>query len=207
MPVDTHQCPHCGAYSHFTRLYSTNDITEPPGPEYYVFLSCDACSGPMIEQRRTKTGESADYLIKRIPQGILHRSYPDVPAVIAEVAEEAHRCLDAAAPRAAVTMARATVETVAKQNGINQGNLQTKIEKLYENEHISRAMRDAADEIRFAGNSAVHGDPKMEPTSIEEAESVVGFMDAILHRVYQEPAEVERIKERRRSKKGQSRTS
>jgi hypothetical protein len=52
-------------------------------------------------------------------------------------------------------------------------------------------MREAAHEIRFAGNEAAHGD-LVETISVEEAAEVMELMDAILERVYQEPAKVAR---------------
>jgi hypothetical protein len=64
--------------------------------------------------------------------------------------------------------------------------------------HISEAMREAAHEIRFAGNEAAHGgDVVMEQLGTEDAQEIVGLMDAILERVYQEPARVARIREKR----------
>ena len=49
-------------------------------------------------------------------------------------------------------------------------------------------MREAAHEIRFAGNEAAHGD-LVETISVEEAAEVVELVDAILERVYHEPRE------------------
>jgi hypothetical protein len=72
-----------------------------------------------------------------------------------------------------VVMARATVEATAKDKGITSGKLQSKIEQLAANGHISEAMKEAAHEIRFAGNDAAHGDLVGEPISVEEATEVV----------------------------------
>src|SRR5215472_9035430 len=64
----------------------------------------------------------------------------------------------AAAPLGAVAVARAVVEAVAKDRGITTGNLKSKIDSLHSQGHITASMRDAATEIRFAGNDAAHGD-------------------------------------------------
>jgi hypothetical protein len=120
----------------------------------------------------------------------LLKSYADVPEAIAAAAIETHKALGAQAPRASVAMARATVEATAKDKGITGGTIQSKIEQLAVGGHISEAMREAAHEIRLAGNEAAHGDILSEPISISDATDIVALMDAILERVYQEPARV-----------------
>ena len=131
------------------------------------------------------------------PTAIHRRAYPDVPEAIASAASEAHQALGALAPRAAVAMARATVEATAKQKQITGRNLQTKIENMTAAGLISDAMKEAADEIRFAGNEAAHGDLVDEPISVDDAAEVVKLMDAMLERIYQEPARVAQIRANR----------
>jgi Domain of unknown function (DUF4145) len=95
-------------------------------------------------------------------------------------------------------MARATVEATAKDKGFTRGSLEEKINELAEAGLISTTTRDAAHEIRFAGNEAAHGD--IEPISVEEAAEIAELMDAILHRVYQEPAKIARIRASREAR-------
>jgi hypothetical protein len=131
----------------------------------------------------------------------MSKTYPDVPEAIATAASEAHQALGALASRASVAMARATVESTAKDKGITGQNLETKINNLAAAGLISEAMREAAHEIRFAGNEAAHGDLVDEPIGVDEASEIVRLMDAILHRVYQEPAEVARVRSRREARR------
>jgi hypothetical protein len=63
-------------------------------------------------------------------------------------------------------------------------------------------MKDAAHEIRFAGNEVAHSDLAENPIDQEDAEEVLRLMDAILMRVYQEPAQVARVRARREERKG-----
>jgi hypothetical protein len=62
-------------------------------------------------------------------------------------------------------------------------------------------MKEAAHEIRFAGNEVAHGDLVAEPLGKEDAEEIVSLMDTILERVYQEPAQVARIRQQRENRK------
>ena len=135
------------------------------------------------------------------PETLMTKTYPDVPEAIAAAASEAHQALGAQAPRASVAMARATVEATAKERGITKGNIQAKIDQLATDGHISEAMKEAAHEIRFAGNEAAHGDLVDEPISIVDAAEIVDLMDAILERVYQEPAKVARVRASREARR------
>jgi hypothetical protein len=62
-------------------------------------------------------------------------------------------------------------------------------------------MAEAAHEIRFAGNEVAHGDLVAEPLNIGDATGIIRLMDTILERVYQEPAEVARIRADREERK------
>lgn len=194
-------CPHCNARSHFTQAWSDKNPSTPTVPGRNAHLTrflelCDNCGGPVCGTRRVPSG------ITTVWPAVVHRRvYSDVPEAIAAAASEARQALGAEAPRAAVAMARAVVEATAKDKGITNGTVQTKINQLAADGHISEAMKEAAHEIRFAGNEAAHGDLVGEPISVEEASEVVELMDAILERVYQEPAKVARVRASREARR------
>jgi hypothetical protein len=190
-------CPHCGVLAHFTRVWSDNPndhASSPLSPEDILSRMCwvcDNCDHPVCGVYRMETGFTELFVW---PETVAYRSYDDVPEAISNAASEAHQSLGAKAPRAAVAMARATVEATAKNKGITAGNLQAKIDRLHTNGFISEDMKEAAHEVRFAGNEAAHGDILNEPISLEEAKEIVDLMDAILERVYQVPARVARVR-------------
>ena len=62
-------------------------------------------------------------------------------------------------------------------------------------------MKEAAHEIRFAGNEIAHGDLAEQPIQADDAVEVLELMDAILLRVYQEPAQVAQLRARREARK------
>jgi hypothetical protein len=199
----TRACPHCGAVAHFTEVWSESyGPNEPPfGAGIYARLCwlCDSCGLPVCGIYRTHAPLSEPTHIW--PEVVMTKDFPDVPEAIATAASEAHQALGAFAPRAAVAMARSVIEATAKDKGITQGSVQAKINRLAGDGHISEAMREAAHEIRFAGNEAAHGDLVSEPISVEEASEVVELMDAILERVYQEPAKVARVRASREARR------
>jgi hypothetical protein len=159
---------------------------------------CDNCDKPVCGIHTAGSGMNDPPLFW--PVVVTRKSYPDVPEGIGTAASEAHQALGADAPRASVAMARATVEATAKERGISKGNLESKIDQLAKDGHISEAMRLAAHEIRFAGNEVAHGDLVDEPITVDDAAEIGDLMDAILERVYQEPAKVGRVRASREAR-------
>lgn len=196
----TRFCPHCHVPSHFTRGWAKN--YEDEGKEVY-FTSfaeqCDNCGKPVCGTRPLyDDGPETVW-----PTMVASTTYPDVPETIASAARESHQALAASAPRASVAMARATLEATAKDKGITHGNVQSKIEQLAADGYISDSMKEAAHEIRFAGNEAAHADLLSEPISVDDAKEIVELMDAILERVYEEPAKVARVRASREARRSQ----
>lgn len=179
------KCPHCGYHANFSHRRSKPQSDDRcdfrPGTGCYT---CDHCDLPLaVVYNGTLDGTIKEYWPKRA----WGKEFPDVPGVLASAANEAHVCLSAGSPRGSVALARSVLEAVAK----------SKIGALHAAGHISEAMSEAAHEIRFAGNEAAHGDLVAEQLKIEDADEIVALMDAVLERVYQEPAQVARIREKR----------
>jgi Domain of unknown function (DUF4145) len=195
-------CPHCRVLTHFTEVWSDNpfnpEITFRGDTAVRGCWVCDNCNCP-VSGITLGRGNVSDPVVVW-PEAVTYRSYEDVPDAIASAGSEAHQALGAKAPRAAVAMARAVVESTAKDKGITSGNLQAKIDRLHAYGHISEAMKEAAHEIRFAGNEVAHGDLVHEPIGVDDATEVVDLMDAILERVYQEPAKVARVRASREAR-------
>jgi Domain of unknown function (DUF4145) len=187
-------CPHCGVWAHFSLRWIEN-IDHPQGffPPLNGCHTCDNCGSPIAAIHNGATRDILEYW----PTKIAGKSFPDVPEQLAATASEAHVCLNAGSGRGAVALARAVVESIAKHKGITKGRLVEKIDDLHAAGHISEAMKEAAHEVRFAGNEVAHGDIVAEPLTIDDASEIVSLMDAILERVYQEPARVAQIRAKR----------
>lgn len=198
----TRVCPHCNVSSHFAKVwgdYVDDEFSDPDDALLRFCEVCDNCYKPVCGIYAAGGTIYDPPLVW--PVVVTRKSYPDVPDAIAAAASEAHQALGAQAPRASVAMARATVEATAKERGISKGNLESKIDQLAKDGHISEAMRLAAHEVRFAGNEVAHGDLVDEPITVDDAAEIVDLMDAILERVYQEPAKVARVRASREARK------
>ena len=127
------------------------------------------------------------------------KTFPDVPAEIAQAASAAHRCMQVSR-RAAVLMARSVIEATAKDKGVTKGKLIDKIDAL--SDLVRPHVRDGAHQIRLLGNDMAHGDFTQDVSS-EDANLVLTLMDEVLHDVYQSPARVAQAEAAREARKQQ----
>jgi hypothetical protein len=166
------RCDNCSALSIATRKASLNDGLSMTNPAAWIELQSDAEWYPI-----RATGKDFD----------------DVPQHIAEAASEAYKCRSISAFRAAVLLARSVIEAAAKDKGITQGNLISKINTLFDQGYIREYIRDGAHEVRFLGNEMAHGD-FIIPVNGEETNLTLILMSEILEEVYQSPARVSRAR-------------
>jgi len=159
-------------------------------PTYWRMFVCPACRAASLALVAEEEAMDGDVRFLRwVPDKPPLKEYPgSVPKPIAAVAREAHSSLWMDNIQAAVLMARTTVEATAKAKGVTSGHLVAKIDALYSQNLIYEHVRDAAHEVRFAGNDAAHGDLVDDPISREEAESIVELMDMLLEGVFIAPA-------------------
>lgn len=182
-----------------------------------VFLTaayvCDECNFMSIALAgregtaggsRTEHGAwmDASQDLRWLPDQGAGRDFPDVPAHIAEAADEAHRCFSIGPYRGAVSLAWSVVEATAKEKGITSGKLVQKIGAMHEKGLVREHIKDGAHEVRHLGNDMAHGD-FVAPVERVEAEEVLELMAELLHEVFQSPARVERRKQARLAKKAE----
>ncbi|MFJ4026005.1 DUF4145 domain-containing protein [Paenarthrobacter sp. NPDC089989] len=127
------------------------------------------------------------------PKYVQGQSFIHVPAHIAKAASEAHRCRSIDALMSAVLMARSVIEAVAKDHGIDSGNLVSKIDALNAKGLIDDFTAEVAHTIRVFGNEMAHGDFDID-IEAEEADGLLKFMDVILQAVYQAREELRKLK-------------
>jgi hypothetical protein len=165
---------------------------------------CDNCQAPSIAKASGLPGnqDSLTWLTRKKkkdwlpqpPRVIPVKVFADVPAAIAAAASEAYKCRQACnASRAAIILARSVIEATAKDKGITNGLLTSKINQLYDQRLIRPDVRDGAHEIRHFGNDMAHGD-FVQDVSLEEADLVLALMEAVLTDVYQSSAQVARAR-------------
>ncbi|MEV4821636.1 DUF4145 domain-containing protein [Micromonospora sp. NPDC049274] len=194
----THVCPHCGALSLFKIVWSDERSSGNhvgATVKHVAALVCVACglpiSGVLNQSRST---------IERVwPETVGGKAFPDVPAQIADAADEAYRCSSIGARRAAVLLARSVIEATAKDKQITSGTLLAKIDALYAQGFIREHIKDGAHEVRHLGNEMAHGD-FVEPVDSEDLDLTLTLMGEVLEEVFQSPARVKRAQDKRAAK-------
>lgn len=142
--------------------------------------------------------------IEWLPATTLRRKFDDTPSRIAEAASEVFACHSIGSYRAGMLLARSVVEAIAKDKGIVDGNLKSKIDAMREKGIITPFLAQTAHEIRFIGNDMAHGD-FVEEIGKEESEDARGFMTTLIEQIYQQPARLSKSAERRRQRKNSTR--
>jgi hypothetical protein len=176
-----------------------------------TLYSCPECHSPSIgiaatdyrDSESTKKASLGEQMVW-LPEHATGKDFPDVPEHIAAAADEAYQCLSIGAFRGAVILARAVVEATCKDKGVNSGKLYDKIEKMGEQHMLKPAAVEEAHEIRFLGNDMAHGDFAASAVEKDDAEDMLRLMSSILNEVYQDPANLARIKAKRLAKKQQN---
>ncbi|MFB7428787.1 DUF4145 domain-containing protein [Streptomyces hydrogenans] len=205
-------CGWCGVTTHMAIVTDVIDVPRQGSSYTYVYMAAFRCSNERCA--RLSVGRTyrdkpygmtkemrEDKNIQWEPAQIRRPDFPDVPPQIGATASEAHACLSIGAHRGAVALARAVVEATAKHNGITGGNIVGKIDRMHQDGLIREITREVAHEIRHGGNEVAHGDLADEPMPPEDAEAIVEFMDAILQEVFQGPARMRDLQQRRLERK------
>jgi len=174
--------------------------------QYMAAFRCSHCSSLSLARWSGDPTDVANNDIQDwIPLDVGDYDYEDVPELIANMANEVHRCLAANAPRATAILGRAVIEASAKHFDINEGKVHEKIEALYARGLIREHLKEAAHAIRIFANDSAHGD-LVEPPEHEDLELAVELMDEVLDELFQAPAKVIRLRDaaaaRTRASKG-----
>jgi hypothetical protein len=209
-------CPRCGKQSSFkvfTHATITSDrqvvigmdnsqSTSSMPLDRVVVLFCRHCDqGTMVIEERVLAsvapGQRPTHVRETwrgihwwpLPEANLS---PDIPADIASAFAEAIATLYANCPRAAVVMARRTLEAVTADKGeTTKDTLVTKLKHLATTGVLSPDLADWATEVRKIGNTGAHYDP-LDIATMEDARDLVNFLRELLRYLYEMPAELRR---------------
>jgi hypothetical protein len=129
------------------------------------------------------------------PTFVEGQQFSDVPKHIAEAAGEAHKSRSINNLKSAILMARTVVEATAKAKGVATGSLFSKIDEMAAQGIVQELTKQTAHAIRTFGNDMAHGDIEA-PVQAEDADLVLGFMDALLGEVFQTPAKLAALQAR-----------
>lgn len=123
-----------------------------------------------------------------------------VPENVESFVEEAYRCFDSDCFSAAVVMARAAIEAVAKERGATGKTLADKIRHLKELEALDNRADKMFTAIKNNGNRVAHADPGERYTKAE-SKMLLTVLQLVLESVYEHTALIESVAALASSKK------
>lgn len=205
-------CPFCERLSHMTLVWGR---IHDEGQRARVAATCDNCSNLSVARGQIDYGRYANdttdlaHVARAIngyedelewwPKSGATPEVKDVPDGIARAAREAYSSASVNNHMAAILMARTVVEATAKAKAITNGNLASKINALRDQGFIRPAIAEQAHEVRFMGNDMAHGDIDEAPDAID-SEEILALMGEVLSEVFQGPARLARIRNRRETR-------
>lgn len=202
-------CPHCNAKATYSGIYDTfptmKSLTK--GRLYHALVRCDSCGKIIllifkgVKKTTTPEGyfyidkELVDQYPKRIPK--LHEY---IPPQVADDYIEAIKCFDVGAWKASVVMCRRALQGSAIEKGAKKDRLADQIDELYNQQMITKSIKDWAHEIRLTGNIGAHPNKDcLENVTKEDAKELINFVEEYLNYVYVMPSKVaaRRVKKER----------
>jgi len=109
-------------------------------------------------------------------------SFEKIAEPVKRAYEQALRCYSSSAFEACALMCRRSLEALCRSQGVQSGNLDSKLKKLAEQRVIDARLAEWAHGIRIVGNEAAH-DTDTE-LSKEDAKDALDFTEALLTYVF-----------------------
>jgi hypothetical protein len=122
---------------------------------------------------------------------------PLVPEQVWKMYKETLDALNAGVRTLAGGGLRATVEAICLNNGIENGNLQVKINELAKKNLLTNAQAELLHEERYLGNAALH---ELATPSPQDLEDGLGIVEGLITTIYVLPSKAQRLKQRREAK-------
>jgi hypothetical protein len=202
-------CAYCNSTSHMTIRWG--EIYQG-GNEVRLAATCDNCRNVSLANGKINYSQKASHSVdvghvsaaisgfeeqlEWWPRVGVSPTISDVPDDIAKAAREAYSSASINNHMAAILMARTVVEATAKNKNITSGTLASKINAMKDAQLIRPSIAEQAHEIRFMGNDMAHGDIADQPDYID-SEEILALMAEVLSEVFQGPARLERIRNKR----------
>lgn len=174
--------------------------TNPAGKvdtEEITLLRCPRCHRPFVVSKVAVNYATRNGLIfEDVGKVLFPRQRvvdPSLPASIRSVYAEALDCFRGRTFRACVMLCRTTIEAMCREHGAT-GHLTAALRKLNDDDVIDKRLFEWANQLRLAGNVAVHD--ASSSVSREEASDVMDFTHALLEYVFTFRAKFDAFKRR-----------
>jgi hypothetical protein len=155
------------------------------GESTYGIMVCQSCERRFVAKIDSRGYWEAVYPIAHKPVAA------EIPQPIGSEFGEAHLCFAVGAYRGCLAMCEVALEAVWRDQGAKG------LSDLRDKGTISQKLFDQADEVRLWANVAKH-ELFDQPVSREDAEELLGYLEAVLDAVYVQPARLTALKQKRK---------
>lgn len=183
LPLD--RCPHCGiAKPLIARQWGPAAVRGSRKVRHWAAYGCSSCAGVVLASAGG-------------PNDPIRRLWPSVEVVAHEVPARARGYLQQAidskaAPDGAVMLAASSIDAMLKDKGLKAGTLNSRINEAASAHLITIEMAAWAHDVRLDANDQRHADDAAAPSTLEDAERVILFAQALAEFLYVLPARVAR---------------
>lgn len=180
--LQLHRCPHCQiAKPNLSMIYK--DIVAAGDGGWVFALQCGSCGLLTVVQ--------ASKFLTVVNTWPKPKTYSmDIPERARESLADAHDAL--ATPRLSIIGSATAVDWMLKEKGYKTGNLHKRIEQAAADHLITPDMKDWAHEVRLEANNERHADDELPKPTLEDAQRVLKFAEALAELLFELPARVAR---------------
>jgi len=186
-------CPHCKAFANFVqaaRVEAAPSISDASFPRaFYHLMQCQRCAGIIFVVLDSENRILDQYPAMRTEAPL------ECPQDVRDNYKEALGALNKGLWKAAVMMARSSLQAAMRGQGASGKNLQEEIDDLARRHVITPYLQEWAHEVRLGGNLVAHPEPGKR-LGREDAEEIIDFADSLLHYMYVMPKRVEERRSR-----------
>jgi hypothetical protein len=184
--------------SHITWRKSDGNVWK-----HEIFVQCRSCNKSAVWDGTPKAGQNIEQvlgtaktandsfarLILLRPKGTTVQAPEHTPAELKAIFDEAADCMTIGAWNAAGAMFRKVVDIISKEkmnaapnpptDKRTKFNLKPRLEWLFTNGHLPKAVEPLADAIREDGNDGVHNAPLTQADALDIQDFTVELLEAI----------------------------
>ena len=196
-------CEHCGnnVLHEEKGKHCTEEDEDGYSGIWWAMFLCTTCRQPSFwryetvhpgSQWEAENGDLTTNLLVMYPQG---SRLTFLPAAIQKNYDKALKVKNIE-PSSFAVMAGRTLEAVCNDQKAEGSSLHKKLEFLVKNGKIPGTLGKMADQIRALRNLGAHFDDSGDDVSKNDAETLFGFVEAILEYIYVAEAKVEALETR-----------
>lgn len=193
------ECPFCGEEGNF-ELEHRSEKKKPNAAKtlYFDTYKCGSCAS-FVMVLWSASHDMHAFRVLPWPLGKVAK-YPDYwPEAVGRYWMQAKRSIKDESWDAAALMARSALQIALRDQNAEGGNLKKEIDDLSNKGILPKIMQDWAHNVRELGNDSAHPYPNQEPTSLQDANDIVGFMDYLFEYLYALPKKIEDYRARKDS--------